>query len=369
MRIDSLQIFGEEFYYGETVNVGMSVQTSDPDNTSYFWECSEGEFLQRQGYTLNQWKAPKKAGVYKIKCTVTCGGKKETREADILVSGLFFERFSSGEGTNALPTGWAQTNSPNGATQIRNHRMEVYVNENAQSHGELRYNIGQSNFFPPYSTKADVGIVGTEANNYVPKYPTSDATDDASFPKRFPSKDSYSAIAITGNTPTLVLAPTYFINELRVEFYPEADHVQPTYTYLPVGGTPGNAADSVTINKGDFDGVLTFQWTRRANVSQGITQLQSWYSIPFKAVQFIIRPEQSLTFGLSVEEDYTVSVAANGVEIFKSDALKTWRESIAAVDGVGAPLAAKEFKYIYPYRTRAFLDNVFFYTTAYYDGN
>ena len=83
VEIDSLQVFGEEFFAGETVNVGMSVRMSDPDKADYYWECNGGTLLQRQGYTMNQWKAPRQSGRYTIKCTVTCGGAKETRQAEI----------------------------------------------------------------------------------------------------------------------------------------------------------------------------------------------------------------------------------------------------------------------------------------------
>ena len=42
VEIDSLQVFGEEFFAGETVNVGMSVRMSDPDKADYYWECNGG---------------------------------------------------------------------------------------------------------------------------------------------------------------------------------------------------------------------------------------------------------------------------------------------------------------------------------------
>jgi hypothetical protein len=366
VQIDSLQVLGEEFYYGETVNVGMAVQTSDPDNTSYYWECDGGTFLQRQGYTLNQWKAPRRAGVYKIKCTVTCGSAKQTREADIMVSGLFFERFS-GANSNTLPTGWSQTNTT-GGIYLRDRRLELVVAQGFD-HGEVRYNIGQSNFFPPFSCKSDIGIVGAPGNINNPLYPNSDKSNQNTFASKFSTADNYCGVAITANTPSATLAPSCYMNELRVEIYPETDHAQPAIKYLRVGGEPGNAADSVTVNKADFDGIFHFQWTRRANIPAGITQLSSWYSIPFKATALRYGAEQPVTIGLSVDEDYIVSVSANGSEVFNTDAVKNWRQSIIDLDGVGAPIAAKEFKYLYPANTRVFLDNVFFYAAAYYDGN
>lgn len=351
--IDSLQIFGDEFYYGETVNVGMAVSTPDPDNTTFYWECDGGSFLQRQGYTLNQWKAPDKAGVYKIKCTVECNGKKVTREADLLVSGFFFQRFDSPD-ANTLPNGWSQSNS---ATQTRGKRMELQVTTSGQHHGEIRYNMNKSELYPPYSTKADVGIVGSVSNVNDPKYPNSSTATSGTFASRYPTQDNYSAIHITGNTPSTTAAPTHFINEMRVEFYPEADHVQPFYKYLKVGGESGSPLDSITIAESEFDAIFRFQYTRRANVSEGILQQQVWYAIPFKASSLVFGAEKPVSFGVSVSEDYIVTVTANDAVIFTTNEVKNWRET----KGGNAVLAAKEFKFSYPSHTRMFLDNVFFW--------
>lgn len=49
VEIDSLQVFGEEFFAGETVNVGMSVRMSDPDKADYYWECNGGNFVTASG--------------------------------------------------------------------------------------------------------------------------------------------------------------------------------------------------------------------------------------------------------------------------------------------------------------------------------
>lgn len=359
IKIDSLQVFGDEFYYGETVNIGMAVNLGDPDNTSYYWECDGGTLLNRQGYTLNQWKAPRKAGIYKVKCTVTCGNEKQTREADILVSGFFFQRFDALEGTNTVPTGWAQTSS---TVQIRNKRLEVSATTAGQDHGEVRYPMGQSNMFPPFSLKADVGIVGTNANTFTPKYPNSDMSNPNTFASKYPTKDNFSSVSITGKTVSTDTV-THFINELRVEFYPEKDHVQSVMKYLPVGGIPGNAADSLTIAKADFDAILRFQWTQKANIAGGVPQVQAWYSIPFKSAMLVYGVEQSVNIGLSVDGNYVVSVSSNGTEIFNTDALRTWRQS----KNNKAVWSADAFKYMYPANTRVFLDNVMAFLGANFD--
>jgi hypothetical protein len=349
VEINSLQIFGDEFYYGETVNMGIAVKTSDPDNVDYHWECDGGAFLQRQGYSLNQWKAPNVPGVYKIKCTVTCGGKKQTREADLIVSSFFFEKFDANEGSNNLPSGWAQSNS---ASQTRNKRMELAVTTAGRDYGEFRYNFNTTNLFPPFSFKSDVGIVGTSANTNDPKYPN----DSIKF--GFLGKDNACAYSLTGNAPSATYAPTYFISELRLEWWPD-NHVLSQVRYLPPGST-----DTVTIKASDFDAMVRFQWTRRANADAGISQASGWYAVPFKTTRLKYGPEENRNVGMSLDEDYTIRIYVNGSEIFSSDAVKTWR-----ADADNAPLAIKEYKYIYPAKSRLYVDNVYCYLDDHFGNN
>ena len=357
VHIDSLQVFGEEFYYGETVNVGMSVSMSNPDDADFYWECDGGTFLQRQGYKLNQWKAPSKVGYYTIKCTVKCGSAKQTREAVIFVSGFFFENFNGKDGTNAAPTsGWAQSNT---TMQIRNGRQELFVSTQGQASGEFRYNLGKSDLYPPFSFKSDIGIVGTSANNYNPVDKTPWYPND-SILFAFAGKDNNCAYALSTNTPSASIAPTYFISELRLEWWP-MNHVLSRVQYIPVGET-----EAKTFMATDFDAVLRFQWTRRANASEGIPQATGWYGIPFKTSalkyswtdDYILSNDDSKrkTVGIAVDEDYTVRVLVNGTEIFKTDEIKNWRPGYG-----NAPIAVKEYKYIYPAKTRLFVDNVYFY--------
>jgi len=337
-------VFGEEFYYSETVNVAMSVSTSDPDDVDYFWECDGGTFLQRQGYSLNQWKAPNKAGIYKIKCTVTCGSAKQTREAEINVSGFFFEKFDNSDGSNSLPTGWAQSNS---ATQTRNKRMELQVTTAGKEYGEFRYDFKKTEFFPPFSCKSDVGTVGGSSNANNPKYPNAPEV----FP--FAGKDNNCAIVVTTNTPSMTAAPTFFISELRLEWWPD-NHVLPELKYLAPGAT-----DTTTIASTDFDAMLRFRWTRRANVGEGIPQAQGWFAIPIKNSALKYGVDVNKNIGLAIDEDYVVTANVNGVEVLRTEAIKNWRPTAG-----DAPMVIKEFKYVFPAKTRVYIDNVYVYLDA-----
>lgn len=358
VSIDSLQVFGNEFYYGQTVQVAMAVNMSNPDIADFYWECDGGKFLEEQGYQLNRWQAPSQAGYYTIKCTAKCGSASETREAVVLVSGFFFEKFD-GKSGNAVPSGWAQSSS---SVQLTNNRMELRVSATStgQSSGEVRYNMNKADLYPPFSFKSDVGIVGvtaTSSNDNTPRYPTDSATFNR--PDRyFSGKDNNCAYSITGNTPSATIAPTYFITELRLEWWPAAEHCLSSVTYMPVGGSAPD--DSVKYIAGvDYDAFIRFQWTRRADVSAGIPQSQGWCAIPIKTDAFkYFEPQGEVgrNIAMAVTEDYIVRVFVEGVKVFETDQIKNWRASCG-----DAPLAVKEYKYIYPAQTLVYLDNVYFF--------
>ncbi|MCD8101522.1 MAG: hypothetical protein LUE26_02945 [Alistipes sp.] len=148
VKIDSLQILGDEFYQGQKVDMGMSVKTSDPDNTYYEWWCEAGSFpAAQQGYPVMKWTAPRENGEFLIRCTVKCGGTKETREALVKVNGVFFDRFSSNEG-NSTPSGWTATNQQ---ARQRDGRFETHVlgNQPTDSLGWVTRDLGIDPFIPP----------------------------------------------------------------------------------------------------------------------------------------------------------------------------------------------------------------------------
>jgi hypothetical protein len=203
-----------------------------------------------------------------------------------------------------------------------------------------------------------VGIVGTTANSintYIPKYPT-DSTQFNNYALNFfRDKDNNCAYSITGNTPSTTVAPTYFITELRLEWWPTAQHCLPSVKYMPANGT-----DSVTYVAGvDYDAFIRFQWTKRADVNAGIPQSTGWLAIPFKTTAFqYYSPDGEVgrNISMAVTADYVVQVFVGGAKVFETDQFKNWRASHD-----NAPLAIKEYKYIYPAKTRAYVDNVYFY--------
>ncbi|HET9571689.1 MAG TPA: hypothetical protein VFP20_09815 [Bacteroidales bacterium] len=368
--IDSLQVFGDEFFQGQTVNLGMSVEMSNPDIADYYWECDGGTFLQRQGYTMNQWKAPTIAGVYTIKCTVTCGSTKATREAKVRVTGYFFDRFGG-----STITGWGNSN---GAPLLRNGRLELAAVTAGQAAGEVRYSFNDANLTPPVSMTADFGIVSApESNPNNPKFPDNATTFG------FPGKDNQCGIVLTTNVPSVTVTRTYYISEIRTEWWPR-NHTLDTLAYYNIDDVLQDNPDyfpiaidstsSLTWKKrhekvirdatNNYDGCIRFQLTRKANtdITQGplVSQKTVWFAVPFKAAGFKYEMDTPTNIGFKVDAEYSMSVYISGTEVFKTDELKNMRPLFN-----NAPCLIKEFKHIYPSKTKLFMDNVIFFN----DGN
>lgn len=340
VEIDTLQIFGDEFYQGQKVDMGMSVKTSDPDNTYYEWWCEAGSFpAAQQGYPVMKWTAPKENGEFLIRCTVKCGGTKETREALVKVNGVFFDRFSSNEG-NSTPSGWTATNQQ---ARQRDGQFETHVlgNQPTDSLGWVTRDLGINPFQPPLSVTADVGISSSSVSPFNPKFPTKSETLYS---------DNFMGIGFTGRNPGEETAPTHYISELMVDWWP-MDHYYDDVDYFAPGdntaGTPRNILAS------DFDARLTVKVTRRSDPAAGIQQSTETFMVFFKSEAFKAGLDQTRNVGLSVESDYKVTVNVDGTDVFTSTALQDLK---AAYNN--APLDVQSFKYIYSNLTMVYLDNL-----------
>ena len=341
VEIDSLQVFGEEFYKGETVNLGIAVRMSNPDDAYYYWECDGGTLLQRQGYTLNQWKAPREAGTYTVRCTVSCGGAKQTREAKILVNGYFFERFGG-----SSVQGWSNSNT---TAKVKDGRYELFVNS-GKTNAEIRYNFNDLELYPPVSGEYDCGIIGNKlVNTYSPRFPVD------SIAAKFGDTDNPCGVSITGNSPAASVTSTYYISEVRVEWYPMA-HLRSSQNYY----TWDDPDNEKTIKAEDFDAFFSFHWVLKANSETGSKQKDGWVKVPYTIPALKYGVDVNKHIGIAIAEDYSIKFLVDGTEIFTADEMKKWRASHD-----NAPFQIKEFKHRYPGKTAVYLDNVYFYD----DGN
>lgn len=345
VEIDSLQVFGERFFQGETVNIGVSVSMSSPDDAEYYWSCDGGEMVHRDGYVLNQWKAPRENGIYTIRCTVKCNGASATREAHVLVDGFFFETF--GNTTVSVNNSNVDKGTSTGGIDGRYEGVAKSGKYDGIYFGK---NLGDGTLYAPVSGEFECGIIGnTRTNTFKPLYPV--GID----PPKFGNKDNQCAISIQGQATPSDNPSSYYINCVRVEWWP-MEHLQPTIKYRTIDSP---SAD-VTSNREDFDAVVSFQWYQKANAELGIKQTNGWIKMPFKCPALRYDVDVTKRVGLAVDENNIVKFYVDGNEAYTWNGLATY-----CSEHENAPFRIQAFRYIFPGQTACYWDNVSFYN----DGN
>lgn len=338
VKIDSLQVYGERFYKGETVDVGVSVSMSDPDEAEYYWSCDGGQMVHRDGYVVNQWKAPKENGVYTITCKVKCNGASATRQARVIVDGYFFETFGK--------TSVSMNNSNIKATSTGgvDGRYQGVANS-----GKTSCYIGKNlpdKCFSPVSAEFDCGIIGNaRVNTYKPLYPVD------SVAAGFKTTDNPLAIHLQAAAPDAEVTTTYYINAVRVEWWPMA-HLRSTQKYKSVD----DLSTDIEISRDDFDGMVSFQWYKKANADLGIAQTNGWVKVPFKNAKLKYGADVNHKIGLAVTEDKMVKFYVDGVEEFSWDGLAKFCQTHD-----DAPFYVSALRHIFPGKTACYVDNMVFY--------
>lgn len=339
VNIDSLQVFGERFYKGETVNMGMSVSMSNPDIAEYYWECDGGQIVHRNGYVVNQWKAPRENGVYTVRCTVKCGSASETREAKIVVDGYFFETFGN--------TTVSMNNS--GATSKSTGGVDGYYQGVAQSGKTSVYlgkDFGDSELYAPVSGELDCWIIDdAKINTNKPLYPVD------SVKAAFKNVDNPLALHLEGNTPPAEVTTTYFIKSVRVEWWPMA-HLLKGQNY----STVDEPLVTKRVLRDDFDGMVSFQWTKKANADTGEKQASGWFKMPFKSDLLRYSAGVKHRMALCITNDNIIKFFCDGVEVVSYDGMAQY---CAANDN--AKFQVKGFRFMFPGKTACGIDNMVLY--------
>jgi hypothetical protein len=182
-----------------------------------------------------------------------------------------------------------------------------------------------------------VGIVGT-GSTFNPVYPLTPKQ-----PK--PGWDNFMSIGFTGATPSLALAPEYYINEIRVDWWPTT-HICNSVSYVGIDGNPA------VINASDFDASLVAKITRRPDASAGIRQTTDILMVFFKTEAFKSAPDVTKNVAISIDGNYTIRVYVNKTEVysFQTASLRQrYNNPILLVNG---------FKYAYPPSARVYMDNL-----------
>lgn len=346
VKIDSLQIFGEEFYSSEIVKLGISVQTNDPENTQYKWECDNGKFIGTQGYSFNQWQAPIETGTYNIFCTVTCGNKSEKRQAQVKVSDFYFDKFNIDPKWDKSLTTTAQISdgvyliSSKAVSGTSNGTLAGYISK-----------IFVTKTQPPINISFDYGLYD---NSFSPKYPITAANMGG----KASDADNQSAFYLLCAPPPASSEYVAYINSIGLEYWPAADKIQSSLLENKYEWN-GNKliTNSKTFNKNEYDARFRFQWVLFKDKDKGIDfSSQGWYDIfvkiPNNALKFTTNKIASLTF--SISKDNILSLYDNKNNLLgTTDELKNFYSSRNI-----APILIEGIKFAMPSKTGMCLDNL-----------
>ena len=138
---------------------------------------------------------------------------------------------------------------------------------------------------------------------------------------------------------------------MRVEWWPMA-HLRSTQTYKAIDDLDTN----VTIGRDDFDGMVSFQWYKKANADLGIAQTNGWVKIPFKNAKLKYGADVNHKIGIAVTSDKMVKFYVDGVEEFSWDGLAKFCQTHD-----DAPFYVSAMRHIFPGKTACYVDNMVFY--------
>nr|WP_294896644.1 hypothetical protein [uncultured Pedobacter sp.] len=309
VKVESLSKNGDEFFFGEKVPVWVAVkQNQEEDKTyvspvTYKWECDGGKLLGLPGLAENLWEAPREAGKYTITITVTKDGKTDIRKTEMFVSSYFFDRFSSST------TAWKNNDTKVSQNKTLG-RMELEVSKADKFTGNFRYEFNDPELKAPFSASADIG--------WFDKYPTTKLNNNKS------ENNTWWRFQL--NRPP---QDKIFIEDIRFEFWPVGTRI---------GSNPASNAN--------------FRYTVR-NLNTGAA---TTFNFPINNPAFTFANGQSKKMVFTLTTDHLVIVYIDGVEVYRTDALKLWREANGSKD----PVYVFSWRYEYPQLAKMFIDNAVF---------
>ena len=271
VEIVSLYKNGSEFFQGQKVPVWVGAQVSDLAGTSYDWTCDGGTFSGPKGLFQNVWVAPRKAGDYKVSCTVDCNGKSETKSVKMTVGQYFFDKFSV-TSTNFSVSNFTATYA-NGEVML--------VGSKSNTRGSFRREFGDTALFNPFTYKCDMA--------WRVKY--KNATSSMYYRILLNKPVRYDGTKVK-----------QYIREIRLEIWPTST------------GTANNYSLQYEVFSSEFS---MSTWTT----------VESGRKAPFTFTDGSKAPDKlgMRPITLSVKSDFKVVVTLDGTSVLESDAIKNWR--------------------------------------------
>jgi hypothetical protein len=292
--IDSLSTDGDEFFCNQKVKLWMVVNSNDLVSVDYHWTCEGGKLTQPQGLNEMTWQAPTVPGTYKVSCTITIGGKSETRSHDMLVSSFFFEKFEKSSYSFKGQSSTTLTKSTETIDGKVNGYLQAVAKTTTEASRYIYYNFGDPTLKIPFSCGAKLG--------WISDFPTASI--------KVGSKTSTNSLyyEVTMNRDPDKLDNAY-IDDVRFEWY-------------PVGVTTGLPVDPVTGAK--YNGCLKYE--------QNIGGSKTWFQVSVNVPELNFAVGEYKRLAMNISADYMVSVYVAGTLVLQSDAIQKWRVTNASKD-------------------------------------
>jgi hypothetical protein len=304
--IDSLSVDGDEFFCNQKVKLWIIVNSDNLVGVDYQWACEGGKLTQPQGLSEMTWQAPATPGTYKVSCTISVNGKRETRVHEMYVSSFYFEKFEKNSYSFKGQSSTTLTKNTETIDGKPNGYLQAVAKTTTEASRYIYYNFGDPTLKAPFSCGAKLG--------WISDFPTAQV--------KVGSKTSANSLyyEITLNRDPDKQDASY-IDDIRFEWY-------------PVGVTSGLPVDPVTGQK--YNGCL--------RIEQSTGGSKTWYQVSVNVPELNFTKGEYKRLAMNIGADYKVSVYVAGKLILETDAIQQWRTVNAAKDD----LYINEWRLVFP---------------------
>ena len=283
LRIDSLSVYGTEFYCNQNVKLWMCVESDNLYIAEYEWGCDAGRF-EEELFSEACWVTPNIPGEYTVWCKVTIGKNTETRYRKLNVSHYFFEYFKDG----TVWTGQSGTTRTLKKDEDGNGYWEFQVNSATAATQYINYSFANdASLKAPFSCRATIGHITNMPKDSV-TVGTARAANTLGYQLITDREANYTGL---------------YIDQINFVWYP----VGSDKNIMPIDPVSGEKCN----------GRFSFR-----QAGSGATRTYSYY-LYHSALNFAEKEYKKV--GLNISADYIVTVYVAGEEVFNTDALKNWR--------------------------------------------
>lgn len=301
LRIDSLSVDGDEFYCFQKIKMWMCVESDNLFIADYEWGCDDGHFTEGQGFSEACW-IPHTVGKHEVWCKVTVGKNTETRYRTMNVSHYFFDFFENTVRDGSLSITSAKRSRP--LTWAEQSGMTNTVNVN-EGYWSCRLNIAN------------------EATRYVNRSFTADPDLTAPFSCRatigWTSNMPADTVTVGTRTAPATIGYRFVVDRALDVTGAYVDQID--FAWYPRSAASTDVLPLDPTGSGEkCNGMFSF---RKTGDGSTVTLPRIWFYHP--ELESEAAEYKKVAFNLT--EDYKVTIWVEGMKVFETDAIKTWRSN------------------------------------------